>query len=102
MPWGGCEGLCLGKSLRKTAALTGKAVALLSCRLTSFLYYLHSAFIPLPRPETQLQAGGQATKNRIIFMNPEVVPEEQSPKADELKVAPAGTDTELRERRFGA
>lgn len=30
-------------------------------------------------------------------MDPEIVPEEQSPKANELNVAPPGTDTEVRQ-----
>lgn len=96
MPRGGPEGLCLGKSPRKTAALTGKAVALLSCLLTSssVISVQHSS---LSRGQKLSYRPGPGNKNRIMFMDPEIVPEEQSPNDDELNVAPPGTDTEVRQ-----
>lgn len=91
----------MGKSLRKTAALTAKVVALLSCLLTSSsIISIQHSF--LYRAQKLSYGWVPDNGNRIIFMNPEVIPEKQSPKEDELNVAPPGTDTGLREMRLGA
>ncbi|ELK38027.1 Apolipoprotein D [Myotis davidii] len=67
---------------------------------TTIIWLFHHSF--LYRAQKLSYGWGPANENRIICMNPEVVPEEQSPKENELNVAPPGADTELREMRLGA
>lgn len=92
VPQCGCEGLHLGRYLRKPCSSVLPAHFLLR--------YLHSAFIPLLKlgPGQELTTGN---KNRIVFRNPEAIPEEHSSKDNELNIVSRGTDAVLRERRFG-